>query len=160
MSLWACSPVPRGKPCTDYSSCVSWDTVQDFWNYCLNPTELPLERRFLQCVFPYLWESSGLTLAIHINRTYGNMCLFNLLPSSAQCNECHENDRFVYVGTWNWPWGAGFTWAKSHELPFPVSSLSRKQSHLMSSSQLCSSWKTETEVHVWVKGKVVKKSGK
>ena len=136
MSLWACRPVPRGKACTDYSPCASWDTVQDFWNYCLNSRELPLESRFCQCVSPYLWENSDLTLAIHINRTYGNTCLFNLLPSSARCNECCEKDGFVYTETWNWPWRAGFTWAKPHELPFPVSILSRKQSHLLFSTLL------------------------
>lgn len=136
MSLWACRPIPKGKACTDYSLCVSRDTLQDFWNYCLNPGDLPLERRFFQYISPYLQENSGLTLAIRINRTYGNTCLFNPLPSSARCNECREKDRFVYIETWNWPWRAGFTWAKPHELPFPVSILSRKQPQLFYSALL------------------------
>ena len=131
MSLWACRPAPRGKACTDYSPCVSWNTLQDFWYYCLNPIKFPLERRFFQCVSPYLQENLGLTLVIHIYRTYGNVCLFNPLTSNARCNECHAKDRFVYIETWNWPWRADFTWAKPHELPFSVPILSRKQSRLL-----------------------------
>lgn len=29
MSSWAYSPVPGGKLCSDYNSCVRWDTAQD-----------------------------------------------------------------------------------------------------------------------------------
>lgn len=152
MSLWACRPGPRGKACSDYSPCVKWDTVQDFWNYYLNTRDLPLERRFFQCLSLYL-QNSGLTLAIHVKRMYGNTCLFNLLSSSAQHNECHEKGGFVYFETWNWSWRASFTWAKRHELPFSVSILRRKQSHLLSLTE-----KQKTEVGV--EGKVVKMSGK
>lgn len=155
MSLWAGRSLLRGKAYTDYSPCVSWDTIQDFWNYCLNPRDLPLERRFFQHVSPYLQGKLGLPLAIHKHRMYGNMCLFNLMPSSAWCNEYHERDGFVYIETWNWPWRADFTWAKPHELPF-LSILSRKQSCLLFSISM----ENRNRVGVCVEEKGVKKSGK
>lgn len=129
LPLFSVPSCPYGH--VDLSLEDKWDTVQDFWNYYLNPRELPLEKRFFRCLSPYLQENSGLNVTIYINSIYGNTCLFNLLSSSAQRNECHEKDGFVYFETWNWSWRAGFTWAKRHELPFPVSIFCRKQSPLL-----------------------------